>query len=247
MSGRGGQVSRARSWKADCERISFSCDAGVLSVVARKFAHASRKFAALGGFEEGLDDRSGLLDDVLEAVLKSKQLKIEYEKFGDKSRSIETRTIEPYTLAIHDSHFYVIGVDAGAPPSKLRTFRFSRILDAEVLDLAFRYPPANEYDPLAAFRDSIGIWGSSIEPVRVRVRLSSRWRATAQHHRWHASQQTEPSEAGTVDVSFLVRTCPEFEKWVLGFGDDAEVLEPEDLRLRIAERLRAASACYDAG
>ena len=209
-----------------------------------QFAHASRKFVTLGGFEEGLDDRSGLLDDVLDAILKSKQLKIEYEKFGDKTRSIETRTIEPYTLAIHDSHFYVIGVDAGSPPSRLRTFRFSRILEAEVLDVSFKYPAPNEYDPAAAFRDSIGIWGSSIEPVRVRVRLSSNWCATAQHHRWHASQRTDPSENDKVELSFLVRPCPEFEKWVLGFGNEAEVLEPASLREKVAERLRQASSSY---
>lgn len=212
-----------------------------------QFAHASRKFVTLGGFEEGLDDRSGLLDDVLDAILKSKQLKIEYEKFGDKTRSIETRTIEPYTLAIHDSHFYVIGVDAGSPPSKLRTFRFSRIIEADVLESVFKYPAPNEYDPTAAFRDSIGIWGNSIEPVRVRVRLSSNWCATAEHHRWHSSQHTDPTESGKVELSFLVRPCPEFERWILGFANEAEVLEPQDLRERIAERLREAAAAYGSG
>lgn len=44
---------------------------------------------------------------------------------------------------------------------------------SELLDTSFKYPAANEYDPAIAFRDSIGIWGSSIEPVRVRVRLAS--------------------------------------------------------------------------
>lgn len=213
--------------------------------VARRsqFRHVSRKFVTLGGFEEALSDRSGLLDDVLDAVLKSKQLAIEYEKFGD-GRRVETRTIEPYTLAIHDSHFYVVGVNSGSPPSELRTFRFSRILTADVLDTSFNYPAPTEYDPESAFRDSIGVWSSRTAPVSVRVRLASKWQVMAEHHRWHSSQRVQRCETGEVELTFLVRPCPEFEKWILGFGEDAEVLEPLALRDKIAQRLSNACHAY---
>lgn len=208
-----------------------------------QFEHVSRKFVTLGGFEEALADRSGLLDDVLDAVLKSKQLKIKYEKFGDGTHA-EVRTVEPYTLAIHDSHFYVVGVNAGARPSELRTFRFSRILDAHVLDTSFKYPATTEYDPESAFRDSIGVWAGNTLPVPVRVRLASKWQTMAQHHRWHSSQQAHRCQSGEVELTFLVRPCPEFEKWILGFGEDAEVLEPVELREKIGRRLNNARLAY---
>lgn len=210
-----------------------------------QFVHPSRKFVAIGEFEESLDDRGGLLDEVLEALLNCKRLAIEYEKFGDTSDSRERRIIQPYTLAIHDSHFYLVGSDCGLSPTGLRTFRFSRIAAAEVLDETFEYPAPTEYDPATVFRDSIGIWCSGIEPTSIRIRLSAKWRTTCQHHRWHSSQQVAPLDSGEVELSFRVRPCPEFEKWILGFGEDAEVIEPDSLRLRIIERLRGAARRYD--
>jgi hypothetical protein len=44
-----------------------------------------------------------------------------------------------------------------------------------------------------------------------------------------------------------VRLCPELEAWILSFGEEAEVLGPEELRTRIATRATALSGIYSGG
>src|SRR5690606_1389112 len=112
-----------------------------------------------------------------------------------------------------------------------------RIADVERLDESFPYPSPNEYDPEVVFRDSIGVWAGAPEPCRVRVRLSREWSVHAKHHRWHHSQRIAREHSdGSVEVELMVRPCPELEQWILRFGETAEVLEPPELRDRLAAR-----------
>ncbi|PTL75418.1 WYL domain-containing protein [Vitiosangium sp. GDMCC 1.1324] len=42
-----------------------------------------------------------------------------------------------------------------------------------------------------------------------------------------------------------VHLCPEVEAWVLGFGDEAEVIGPPELRERVARKARAMAQRYE--
>ncbi len=47
-------------------------------------------------------------------------------------------------------------------------------------------------------------------------------------------------------LTIEVAETAEVERWVLGFGEDAEVLAPESLRRRVARRLVAGALRYPA-
>ncbi len=51
---------------------------------------------------------------------------------------------------------------------------------------------------------------------------------------WHASQSTEARPDGGLDLTMQVGVSPEVERWILGWGDHVEVLEPAVLRRNIA-------------
>jgi hypothetical protein len=42
-------------------------------------------------------------------------------------------------------------------------------------------------------------------------------------------------------VRLRVRLCPEVESWILGFGEEAYVVRPKALRLRLEGKVRAAA------
>ena len=44
-----------------------------------------------------------------------------------------------------------------------------------------------------------------------------------------------------------VRVCPELEAWILGFGEQAEVMAPAKLREKIAGRASAMDRAYGVG
>jgi hypothetical protein len=204
------------------------------------FRDIDRKFWFLRrGGEVALLDRSLLLDEIIEAVLHHQVLSARYTRFDGTTEHLR---LEPLSLVVHDHQLYVV---ARGPGGKLHPYRFSRFHEVEVLDDPFEYPARSEYDPGQVFRESFGVWLD--KPVRdVEVKLAKRWITYAQSHRWHDSQ-TVKVEADHVSVRMRVRVCPELEAWILGFGEEAEVVGPRELRERIATRIGAAGRGYAKG
>jgi predicted DNA-binding transcriptional regulator YafY len=162
-------------------------------------------------------------------------LSIEYTRF---SGNVERVRVEPLSIVVHDHQLYVVGRVEGA----MHPYRFARIQAVDVLDDTFTYPSRTEYDPQQVFRDSFGIFLDL--PVQdIEVRLHKQWATYAQSHRWHDSQVVDVAD-DHVRVRMRVRVCPELEAWILGFGEQAEVVAPAVLRGRIAARGQELSQRY---
>jgi hypothetical protein len=206
----------------------------------RDFDEVRRKFLFITQADEvALPDRLAILDDLVEAVLKQQRVLIEYTGFEGDKRSVE---ISPWSIAVYDHQLYVLGVGES---TMLRAYRLSRITEARVRVKTFTYPERAAYDPENLFRDTFGIFVRGEDPVEdVMLRLSPRWKTYARSHRWHSSQQVSEDGIGRVLVRMRVRTCSEFEAFVLGFGGEAEVLEPASLRRRVAAHVRALHERY---
>ena len=61
---------------------------------------------------------------------------------------------------------------------------------------------------------------------------------------WHPSQQVEEHSDGSLLLRF--RASGEFEivRWILGWGEAVEVVEPPELRQTVLHHLQAASQHY---
>jgi predicted DNA-binding transcriptional regulator YafY len=216
--------------------------ARILDRVRRQdgFEDADRKFwFVAGGGEHAFIDDQGILDDIVQAVLENKFLKVNYQTFEGERRQ---RTMRPLTVALHSSHLYLLGFDA---EERLTIIRISRIKAAEIQLRSFRFPPREDYDPRAVFGNALGVFvADESHPVEeVEFRLASRWRAYVRTNKWHPSQTHVEEDTG-LRVTLTVRICPELEATLLGFGDEAVVLRPSWLRERIASRLEKASLRY---
>jgi predicted DNA-binding transcriptional regulator YafY len=215
------------------------------------FKDIDRKFWFLRrGGEAGLLERAPLLDEAIEAVLHHKVVAIEYTRFDG---AVERLHVEPLSIVVHDHQLYIIGrTESGSTGRRLHKqpegaptfhpYRFSRIVSVDVLDRAFRYPSRSEYDPERIFRDSFGVFLG--RPVaNVELRLHARWSTYARTHRWHDSQVVRVRR-DHVQLELRVGLCPELEAWILGFGDQAEVVAPKELRDRVGARHARAAETY---
>jgi proteasome accessory factor B len=61
---------------------------------------------------------------------------------------------------------------------------------------------------------------------------------------WHRTQKTVPLPDGSLDFCVRVSGLSEISWWILGYGDQAEVLEPPALRELIAARAERIVARY---
>ena len=215
--------------------------AGVADVPMFKDRVRQFLFIPRGGERALRRKGTAILDTIVDAILRRRSLRVRHVRFKGEP---ETLYMNPLSLALHEHQLYLLGhVD-----SRVRIVRFARISAALMLKQTFEYPSLDDYDPEKLFADSLGIFihddrEKGILVRDVRLRLAPRWASYATSHQWHTSQEQSVSERDVL-VDFHLRTCPELERLILGFGPEAEVLEPADLREKIAASAQETAALY---
>jgi predicted DNA-binding transcriptional regulator YafY len=61
---------------------------------------------------------------------------------------------------------------------------------------------------------------------------------------WHSTQRAQWNEDGSVILTFRVDGLGEISWWILGYGDQVQVLEPAALRRKVQERAQAIIENY---
>lgn len=152
-----------------------------------------------------------------------------------------TREIEPGELYWDPGleSLYVIGWCRLR--SAVRVFAVHRFLTATLT--GDKFAPRGEARSAAALKHAFRIWrGDNVEIVRVRFS-----RAAAQEIRermWRPRQRVEEEPGGTIVLALEVSGTAEVARWLMGFGGEAEVLAPPELRREVEARLRAGAARY---
>jgi len=152
------------------------------------------------------------------------------------------RLIEPYFLEPSQigHSLYVVARDRGI--GEMRTFKVERIFRAELTADTYQIPP--DFDINAYLSKAWGIFHSG-QPVEVRLRFFSPAAARVKESTWHPSQRLQVQPDGSLEMRVTVAGTIEITSWILGWGETVEVLDPPDLRARIAEIGRAMADRHD--
>lgn len=152
-----------------------------------------------------------------------------------------TYDVHPYGLVLHRGSLYLV---AFAPHHReVRHYKVDRISDVDVQTLKF--PKPTDFDLESHLSGSFGIYrGESDQAFCVRVRFAADVARYVQEKRWHASQTLTPQSDRSVIAEFQLRATEELKAWVLSFGANAEVLEPESLRQEIASEIAQLQQTY---
>ena len=150
------------------------------------------------------------------------------------------REIDPYHLYFHEGVWYVFGLCHWREEVKI--FALDRMAELEQTERAFEVPA--DFSPEAFMADSFRIERG--EPVVVAVRFVPEQARYVRGKQWHPSQVVEEladatGKVGTGGIILRMRVggLGGVRRWVLGFGAGAEVLEPEELRVAVADEVRA--------
>jgi predicted DNA-binding transcriptional regulator YafY len=149
-----------------------------------------------------------------DAIRESRLVEIEYLKEGEKQPT--TRVVEPYQLGRELPHWYLHAFDLSNDAS--RSFRLDRIRSAK--KLRDRFERRSEFDPHRfGGTQSVRIWYSP------------------EVARWEVERGATPLADGSA-----VRETPAGEGWLVGeilsFRGEAVILEPTELRKRVAARAK---------
>ncbi|MBW7862959.1 MAG: WYL domain-containing protein [Candidatus Hydrogenedens sp.] len=179
------------------------------------------------------------LDLIQEALEANRLCHVAYRnKLGGPVRE---HFLGPVKLMAFREAFYVRGhtFDRKGRPEKRKkaiTLAVHRITKLNLLD--------REFTPLRD--DQPGdLFGFNFDPpFKVRVAFSPTVATYVSERTWSRGQFVRKRRDGGVVLTFTSTSRPEVKSWVLGFGREAELLEPKTLRREIAEELRAGLAAY---
>jgi proteasome accessory factor B len=152
-----------------------------------------------------------------------------------KARKIETVLIEPYGVFFARRSWYLVARKRSA--GEMRLYKLARIKRVEVTSDTFSMPRGWTLDKY--LENAWETIHSPQPPVKVVVDLSPKVAGNMVETMWHPSQTFTTLADGTVRFTARVAGLDEITWWVLGIGSNARVVEPKELRERVAAEIRA--------
>ena len=196
------------------------------------------KFLAVPEPTKDYSQTADIQDEVVTALLYNNPLDTRYRK----ANGVESHYIlHPYTLATFRQGMYLFAYDTGA--SQVKTFALERFVDV-VRQRRESFEPPNGWRPEAHVANAFGIISGTA--TQVVIAFSQRVTAYVRERTWHPTQTYRTLPDGRLELRMQVANTIELATWILGFGADAEVLEPTELREQIGLRLRTAASAYPA-
>ena len=162
-----------------------------------------------------------------------------YKSMAAKAAS--PRRVDPYHLACVDGQWYLAAFCHLR--RDVRLFVPSRIEELRETDCTFQIP--SDFDIHTYLGKSLSVFrGDHDECYHVKLRLRGVAARSVSERVWHESQTLDWTPEGDLIFGLTLSHLREAEQFALRWGDLAEVLAPEELRTRVAETLRTASAQY---
>lgn len=162
-----------------------------------------------------------------EAIRRTRKVKMTYNSLYE-AEQIDL-TLCPYHLFYNHRAWYVVGLSS--LHDTVRTFKLNRIETLELQTDMFITGP--KFD----LADYLGKAWSMIPEGRlyhVRLRFAPKVAQNVSEVRWHCTQKMAWNDDGSLTMEFRVDGLGEISWWILGYGDQVEVLAPAALRKQTA-------------
>jgi len=203
-----------------------------LPVKIREYCNTSlRKITVRPNAHSSMDSLDKNFSKLQEAIRKERNVELGYHSLYE-GKDITT-TLCPYHLMYNNRAWYVIG--ESSLHKSIRTFNLTRIRELEVLNR--RFINVKDFD----IYEYLGRAWSMIPEGKiyhVKLRFAPKVAKNVAEVQWHGTQKTMFNADGSLFAQFRVDGLGEISWWILGYGDQVEVLAPMALRKRVATTAR---------
>ena len=168
---------------------------------------------------------------------------LEYEPARYAPEAAARRAVvRPYLIepSLQTHALYLIGWDETR--DALRTFKVERIRDVALTPRTFELPEGDGLE--GALRRAWDIIADQ-PAIEVVLRFSPVVAARVREATWHPTQKVDVADDGSLTWRAVVAGTIEIRLWILSWGDDVEVIAPDDLRFDVASTHRRAAARYE--
>ena len=185
-----------------------------------------------------LSQSEGFYELLLQSLAARRRVRITYDSLTEWKEICTL--LSPYRLLFSRRSWYVIG--RSSLHRQIRTFNVGRIQKAEVVDQFYEIPPRFSLDRYLG-----NAWNFIREPGKeydVTVRFQKKVAHNVAEVQWHKTQKLVWNGDTTLDFHVTVASLQEIVWWILGYGDQAEVLKPAKLRKMIRAHADALQTTY---
>jgi proteasome accessory factor B len=187
-----------------------------------------------------LHEAKAYFDMLLESHLRNRAVRIEYK--GPLDDEPFSTMLHPYQVLFSRRSWYVIG--RSSLHREVRTFHVGRIRNIEMTDQAYEIPKGFSLERY--LRNAWHLIPESVPDEKVHLLFEPLVAQNVAEVKWHKTQRCEWREDGRLDFFVTVSGLKEISWWILGYGDQVEVIAPESLRIRIVDHARKLVEKYDA-
>jgi len=195
----------------------------------RRYCNISlKKISTRAGAQATMNLLDKFFARLQKAISKKRKVRIQYHSLFE--RKIITLQLSPYHLMYNHRAWYVMGYSS--LHKSIRTFKLNRLRDIEILDKCFL--DGEKFD----LSEYLGRAWSMIPEGRIyHVKLSflPKVAENVTEVLWHSTQKVRRNSDGTAVMEFRVDGLGEIIWWILGYGDQVEVLAPAVLREKVLQ------------
>jgi proteasome accessory factor B len=199
----------------------------------------------LGHLDEGLSFRPFAPDDtdlqVFEILTQGLQerrvVRFLYKNLG--ATVFKKRQVRPYHLACIDNRWYLFGHDLDR--EAIRCFVLARLREPRLTSRRFLKP--KEFDPNEYLHGTFLAFTGK-DDYQVMIEFDAWATDLLRGRKWHASQELIELANGCSRLVFRLNSIEEMERWILGWGVHATVIQPDGLAERIRNIAAAVSGKY---
>ena len=169
------------------------------------------------------------------AILNNQRVRLTYETL----QSGETvREIEPYGLVFKRHAWYLVAYDRLR--EDYRTFRLSRVKKLSLLDQTFARDKSFSLEKY--FEGSWEMYQG--ETIDFKIRFWGKGAKVIETGKRHPTEKIEKLKDGSVIYSASAKGEEEILRWILTFGEEAEILQPVSLKEKMQEMVEKMHQIY---
>lgn len=178
-----------------------------------------------------------MLPIIQTAMIQRTAIRVRYDSYYE--RKIIDVILYPYHVAFIHRAWYLIAYSEFH--TAVRTFKIERLVELRVLNLEFEHVKDFNLDN---YFGNAWLMIRGDESFHIKIRFLSKVAGNVEEVAWHKTQKLTYEQNGSLIFEADVDGYKEVGWWVLGYGDQAQVLEPPELRKFVADHARRMHAHY---
>lgn len=187
-----------------------------------KLSKIKALFVSTSKFAKDYSDKEEIINQLMDAMLKRETCYVKYHSFYDDK--IKNFKIDPLHFFENNGGLYLFVNTTTF--GDILTLAVERIWEITKTGSTFEYP--KDFDPEELLESAFDIVYE--EPVDVKIWFSTDQARYIKERKWSKTQKIEDQKDGSIILSMSTSGRWDVIRWVLSYGGEANIIEPEELR-----------------